>query len=232
MKIPHHVAVIMDGNGRWATAKGLPRTVGHKVGSDTVKIALKHFKKRGVKVVTLYAFSSENWGRPAEEVDTLIKLFRQYLNNDINEYKKENTRISFIGNRYKFPADIVQKMNELEIETAENADFRVVLALSYGARDDIIEAVKKLASEIADGNRTPESIDTGVFANALSTNGIPDPDFVIRTSGEERLSNFLLWEVAYAEFYWTPVLWPDFKEAEIDKALEVYGTRKRRFGKV
>lgn len=232
MAVPHHIALIMDGNGRWATEKGLPRTAGHKVGAETLKVALKHLKKRGVGVVTLYAFSSENWGRPAEEVDTLIKLFRHYLNNDIDAYKKENTRVSFIGERAKFPADIVQKMNELECETRENSSFHIVLALSYGARDDIVSAVQTLVREVAEGERSVESIDAAAVAGALSTRGIPDPDFVIRTSGEERLSNFLLWEVAYAEFYWTSVLWPDFKEAEIDKALEAYSLRKRRFGKI
>lgn len=232
MTIPQHVAIIMDGNGRWATRKGLSRSAGHKVGAETLKTALKHLKKRGVKIVTLYAFSSENWGRPAEEVETLIKLFRHYLNNDIDAYKKENTRISFIGQREKFPADIVQKMNELEVETLQNGDFHIVLALSYGARDDIVLAVQKLAQEVSDGARSADSIDAAAVAGALSTHDIPNPDFVIRTSGEERLSNFLLWEVAYAEFYWTNVLWPDFKEVEIDKALEAYSMRARRFGKV
>lgn len=232
MTLPQHVAIIMDGNGRWATRKGLPRSAGHKVGAETLKTALKYLKKRGVKIVTLYAFSSENWGRPAEEVDTLMKLFRHYLNNDIDAYKKENTRISFIGQREKFPADIAQKMNELETETRQNGDFHIVLALSYGARDDIVVAAQKLAQEVFDGARSVDSIDAGALAGALSTQGIPDPDFVIRTSGEERLSNFLLWEVAYAEFYWTDVLWPDFKEVEIDKALEAYSMRARRFGKV
>lgn len=232
MSIPTHVALIMDGNGRWAKARGLPRTAGHKVGAETLKRVLKQLRQRGVKVATLYAFSSENWGRPQEEVDTLLSIFRQYLSNDIRQLAKENTRISFIGNRYKFPADIVEKMDELETISAKYDGFHVVLALSYGARDDIIEAVKKIAGDVLDGRLEIPAITSETFSNALSTRGIPDPDFVIRTSGEERLSNFLLWEVAYAEFYWTPVMWPDFTEDEVDKALAVYEGRKRRFGKV
>lgn len=232
MNIPNHVAIIMDGNGRWATARHLPRTAGHKAGAETLKKVLAHLKKRGVKYVTLYAFSSENWGRPKEEVDTLIGLFRDYLKNDIEQLHKENTRVSFIGNRYKFPEDIVLKMNEIEAKTALHTDFHVVLALSYGARDDIIEAVKRIASDVVDHRLTISSINPEIFADALSTRTLPDPDLVIRTSGEERLSNFLLWEVAYAEFYWTDVMWPDFDEKQVDKALEAYAARKRRFGKV
>lgn len=232
MNIPNHVAIIMDGNGRWATARHLPRTAGHKAGAETLKKVLKQLKKRGVKYVTLYAFSSENWGRPKEEVDTLVGLFRDYLKNDIEQLHKENTRVSFIGNRYKFPEDIVLKMNEIEAKTGLHTDFHVVLALSYGARDDIIDAVKRIAGDVVDHRLTISSINPEIFADALSTRTLPDPDLVIRTSGEERLSNFLLWEVAYAEFYWADVMWPDFDEKQVDKALEAYAARKRRFGKV
>ena len=232
MNIPHHVAIIMDGNGRWAQKRGLPRTAGHKAGGETLKKVLPYLKKHGVKVVTLYAFSSENWARPKEEVDTLIKLFRNYLNGDVAELKKQQTRISFIGNRHKFPDDIIQKMNELELDTENNKDFHVVLALSYGARDDITEAVKQIVGQAVIGMIKGEDITPQLISDTLSTHHIPNPDLIIRTSGEQRLSNFLLWEAAYSEFYFPKVHWPDFNETEVDKALEVYAYRNRRFGKV
>lgn len=232
MNTPHHVAIIMDGNGRWAQKRGLPRTAGHKAGGETLKKVLPYLKKRGVKVVTLYAFSSENWGRPKEEVDTLIKLFRDYLNNDVNELKKQKTRISFIGNRHKFPDDIIQKMNELELDTENNKDFHVVLALSYGARDDITEAIKQIVGQAVIGMIKGDDITQELISETLSTHHIPNPDLIIRTSGEQRLSNFLLWEAAYCEFYFPKVHWPDFNETEVDKALEVYAYRNRRFGKI
>ena len=232
MNIPHHVAIIMDGNGRWAQKRGLPRTAGHKAGGETLKKVLPYLKKRGVKVVTLYAFSSENWARPKEEVDTLIKLFRNYLNGDVAELKKQKTRISFIGNRHKFPDDIVQKMNELELDTENNTDFHVVLALSYGARDDMTEAIKQIVGQAVIGMIKGEDITPQLISDTLSTHHIPNPDLIIRTSGEQRLSNFLLWEAAYSEFYFPKVHWPDFNETEVDKALEVYAYRNRRFGKV
>ena len=232
MNTPHHVAIIMDGNGRWAQKRGLPRTAGHKAGGETLKKVLPYLKKRGVKVVTLYAFSSENWGRPKDEVDTLIKLFRDYLNGDASELKKQKTRISFIGNRHKFPDDIVQKMNELELDTENNTDFHVVLALSYGARDDITEAIKQIVGQAIIGMIKGDDITQELISETLSTHHIPNPDLIIRTSGEQRLSNFLLWEAAYSEFYFPKVHWPDFNETEVDKALEVYAYRNRRFGKV
>ena len=232
MNIPHHVAIIMDGNGRWAQKRGLPRTAGHKAGGETLKKVLPYLKKRGVKVVTLYAFSSENWARPKDEVDTLIKLFRNYLNGDVAELKKQKTRISFIGNRHKFPDDIVQKMNELELDTENNTDFHVVLALSYGARDDMTEAIKQIVGQAVIGMIKGDDITQELISETLSTHHIPNPDLIIRTSGEQRLSNFLLWEAAYSEFYFPKVHWPDFNETEVDKALEVYAYRNRRFGKV
>ena len=232
MNIPHHVAIIMDGNGRWAQKRGLPRTAGHKAGGETLKKILPYLKKRGVKVVTLYAFSSENWARPKEEVDTLIKLFRDYLNGDVSELKKQKARISFIGNRHKFPNDIVQKMNELELDTENNTDFHVVLALSYGARDDITEAVKQIVGQAVIGMIKGDDITQELISETLSTHHIPNPDLIIRTSGEQRLSNFLLWEAAYSEFYFPMVHWPEFSEKDLDEAIEAYKTRDRRFGKV
>ena len=232
MNIPHHVAIIMDGNGRWAQKRGLPRTAGHKTGGETLKKVLPYLKKRGVKVVTLYAFSSENWARPKEEVNTLIELFREYLNGDVAELKKHNARVSFIGDRNKFPSDIVQKMNALELETENNKEFHVVLALSYGARDDMVQAIKQIVGQAVIGMIKAEDITVNLVSESLSTHHIPNPDLIIRTSGEQRLSNFLLWEAAYSEFYFPKVHWPDFNETEVDKALEVYAYRNRRFGKV
>ncbi len=230
--IPKHVAIIMDGNGRWAKQRGLPRTAGHRVGAETLKKILTYAQKKGVKIVTLFAFSSENWNRPKEEVDTLMNLFRSYLKNDIVELAKNGVRVSFIGNRFKFDADIREQMDKLERETHNMTNFHVVLALSYGARDDIVEATRQIAENVKSGSIEPSAIDAALFATHLSTNGIADPDLVIRTSGEERISNFLLWELAYAELYFTPIFWPDFDEAEFDKALASFEKRQRRFGKV
>ena len=231
-KIPQHIAIIMDGNGRWAQEKGLPRTAGHKQGAENIRPILEHAKKAGVKYVTLFAFSSENWNRPKAEVKFLIDLFRKYLNEDIKELQKQKINISFVGAREKFPQDIVEKMNDLERETAAFDDFHVVLALSYGAREDIIAAIKRIALDVREGKYLISSIDEDVVKDALSTRKIPSPDLVIRTSGEQRISNFLLWEIAYAELYFTPIYWPDFNEQDLDIAIEAYGRRERRFGKV
>lgn len=230
--IPQHIAIIMDGNGRWAKARGLPRTQGHRQGAKILENVLRHAQKRGVRVITLFAFSSENWGRPKEEVDALMDLFRNYLKNDVEKLKEEKVRVSFIGNRQKFPADLTQRMNEVEAQTKDFDRFHVVLALGYGARDDLAAAARKIAQEVADGQLTPAQVDTGCVAAHLSTAGVPEPDLLIRTSGEQRVSNFLLWELAYSEFYWADVMWPDFNEAELDKAIEAYSHRQRRFGKV
>ena len=231
-KIPTHIAIIMDGNGRWATEKGLTRTAGHKRGAENVRPILEHAKKAGVKYVTLFAFSSENWERPKTEVNFLVDLFRKYLNEDIKELQKQKINISFVGSREKFPPDIVERMNDLERETAAFNDFHVVLALSYGAREDIIAAIKRIALDVKDGKYLISAIDEKVVKDALSTRKIPSPDLVIRTSGEQRISNFLLWEIAYAELYFTPIYWPDFNEQDLDIAIEAYGRRERRFGKV
>ncbi len=231
-KIPQHIAIIMDGNGRWAQEKGLPRTAGHKQGAENVRPILEHAKKAGVKYVTLFAFSSENWNRPKTEVKFLVDLFRKYLNEDIKELQKQKINITFVGSREKFPADIVERMNDLERETAAFDDFHVVLALSYGAREDIIAAIKRIALDVKEGKYLISAIDEKVVNDALSTRNIPYPDLVIRTSGEQRISNFLLWEIAYAELYFTPIYWPDFNEQDLDIAIEAYGRRERRFGKV
>lgn len=228
--VPSHIAIIMDGNGRWAKARGLPRTQGHRQGAKILEKVLRHARHRGVRVVTLFAFSSENWGRPKEEVDTLMGLFRSYLNNDIERLKQEGVRVSFIGNRERFPADLVLKMAELEAQTKEFDAFHVVLALGYGSRDDIVSAVRKIAEKAKSGALAVAQIDADCVQNHLSTAGICEPDLLIRTSGEQRVSNFLLWELAYSEFYWADVMWPDFDEAELDKAILAYQNRQRRFG--
>ena len=230
--IPKHIAIIMDGNGRWAQKRGLPRTAGHKVGAETLKKVLAHARKKGIQTITLFAFSSENWNRPKEEVDTLMNLFRSYLKNDISQLTKEGVRVSFIGDRTKFAQDLQLQMNELEQKTCHLHQFHVVLALSYGARDDIVQATTRIAQDVKSGKIDIASIDTSLFASYLSTGEIDNPDLVIRTSGEERISNFLLWEIAYAEFYFTSVYWPDFDEKELDKAIASYEGRHRRFGKV
>ena len=232
MSIPVHVGIIMDGNGRWAQKRGLPRTAGHKKGAENLKKVLKAARETGVKVVTLYAFSSENWSRPKEEVDTLMNLFREYLKNDIQDLVKEGIRISFIGERARFDYDLQEQMNLLEAKTKDLNSFHVVLALSYGARGDILNAARSLAKKVEQGVLKSDDIDTFQFSSHLSTVGLPDPDLIIRTSGESRISNFLLWELAYAEFYFTPVLWPDFDDKEFEKAIQEFETRQRRFGKV
>lgn len=230
--LPIHIGFIMDGNGRWASERKLPRAAGHKKGAETARLVIEHAKKRGIKVVTLYAFSTENWKRPKAEVDTLIDLFRQYMNEDVRELQKQRVRVSFIGDRERFPADMVHRMNEIERETASFSDFRVILALNYGGRDDLIFAMKKIASDILDRKYLISGIDENKVRAALSTHDTPYPDLIIRTSGEQRISNFLLWECAYAELYFTPIYWPDFNEHDLDDAIEAYRRRSRRFGAV
>jgi len=230
--LPVHIGFIMDGNGRWAAEQKLPRTAGHKKGAEVAKLVVEHAKKRGIKIVTLYAFSTENWNRPKAEVDTLMDIFRQYMNEDIKELQKQKVRISFIGDREKLPPDIVKRMNEVERETAVYDDFRVILALNYGFRDDMIAAIKKIAIDILDRKYLISGINEDKVNEALSTHDTPYPDMIIRTSGEQRLSNFLMWESAYAELYFTPVYWPDFNEHDLDDAIEAYGRRERRFGKI
>lgn len=231
-KLPKHIAIIMDGNGRWATEKGLPRAEGHKAGAENVRVVLEHAKARGIKYVTLYAFSTENWNRSKEEVKILLDLFRKYMKEDVAELQKKKVRISFIGDRTRFPEDMQDRMNEVERETEDFNDFHVILALSYGARDDMISAIKRIALDVMDRKYMISGINEDVVNDALSTRGIPYPDLVIRTSGEQRLSNFLLWEIAYAELYFTPIYWPDFNEQDLDIAIEAYGRRNRRFGSV
>ena len=227
-----HIAIIMDGNGRWATKRGLPRSMGHKKGAEVVKEIVRAAGEAGVKFLTLYAFSTENWQRSQEEVDTLMGLLRQYLKSDLQELQKNNVRIKFIGESEMLAADIVAAMRKLEIDTAQNDGLTLCIALSYGSRQEIVNAVKKTATLVKKGDISVDDIDIKMFSDMLYTKSIPDPDLLIRTSGEQRISNYLLWQLAYTELYFTKTLWPDFNKEELAAIIKDYKTRERRYGKV
>lgn len=227
-----HIAIIMDGNGRWAKKRGLPRSVGHKKGAETVKEITRAAGEMGVKYLTLYAFSTENWQRPAEEVETLMGLLREYLKSDLKELQENGVRIIFIGERSMLPADIVEAMRKLENETADNDKMTLCVALSYGSRQEILQAAQKIAVLAKRGDITPDDIDAKMFSGLLYTKDIPDPDLVIRTSGEQRVSNYLLWQIAYAEFCFTDVLWPDFDRKCLEDIIKDFNARERRYGKI
>lgn len=227
-----HIAIIMDGNGRWAKKRGLPRSVGHKKGAETVKEITRAAGEMGVKYLTLYAFSTENWQRPAEEVETLMGLLREYLKSDLKELQENGVRIIFIGERSMLPADIVESMSKLEEETIGNDKMTLCVALSYGSRQEIVQAARKIAVLAKRGDIAPEDVDAKMFAGLLYTKDIPDPDLVIRTSGEQRVSNYLLWQIAYAEFYFTDVLWPDFDRKCLEDIIKNFNARERRYGKI
>lgn len=227
-----HIAIIMDGNGRWAKKRGLPRSVGHKKGAETVKEITRAAGEMGVKYLTLYAFSTENWQRPAEEVETLMGLLREYLKSDLKELQENGVRIIFIGERSMLPADIVESMSKLEEETSGNDKMTLCVALSYGSRQEIVQAARKIAVLAKRGDIAPEDVDAKMFAGLLYTKDIPDPDLVIRTSGEQRVSNYLLWQIAYAEFYFTDVLWPDFDRRCLEDIIKNFNARERRYGKI
>jgi undecaprenyl diphosphate synthase len=227
---PCHVAIIMDGNGRWAAARGLPRVAGHRAGAQAVRRTVEAAIRHGVGWITLYAFSSENWRRPAGEVLDLTGLLRHYLRNEVNELKREGVRLRFIGDRDRFEPDIVADLARAEADTAGNARLNLTLALSYGGRAEIAAAARAAAHAVQQGRLDPEAIDETSFAALLSTAAMPDPDLIIRTSGEQRLSNFLLWQSAYAELLFLDVLWPDFGPAHFAEAMAEYARRERRFG--
>ena len=227
-----HIAIIMDGNGRWATKRGLPRSMGHKKGAEVVKEIVRAAADEGVKFLTLYAFSTENWQRSKDEVDTLMGLLRQYLKSDLQELQENNVCIKFIGESEMLDVDIVSSMRKLEIDTAQNDGLTLCIALSYGSRQEIISAVKKTASLVKKGDISVDDIDIKMFSDMLYTKSIPDPDLLIRTSGEQRISNYLLWQIAYAELYFTKTLWPDFNKDELIAIINDYKTRERRYGKV
>ena len=227
-----HIAIIMDGNGRWATKKGLPRSLGHKKGAEVVKEITKAAAEKGIRFLTLYAFSTENWQRSEEEVSYLMTLLRQYLKSDLQELKENKVRIRFIGERYMLDQDIQQLMADLENQTASYDKLTVCIALSYGSRQEIVAAAKKIATRVKNGDISPEDIDINLFSDMLYTKDIPDPDLLIRTSGEQRLSNYLLWQLAYSELAFTDVLWPDFSAQVLQRLIDNYQTRERRYGKV
>jgi undecaprenyl diphosphate synthase len=229
---PVHVAIIMDGNGRWAKAKSLPRVAGHKAGADAVRRALESAVKLGVPYLTLFGFSSENWQRPETEVRDLMGLLRLYLQSEINELVEKGVRLQVIGDRSRLPADTVSLIADAEQRTASNTRLVLTLAISYGSRQEIVAAAKALAEDVAKGVLTPDQIDDNAFAKKLFTHGLPDPDLLIRTSGEQRISNFLLWQLAYTEFVFTNTLWPDFGQADFEAAITAYRSRERRYGAV
>ncbi len=227
-----HIAIIMDGNGRWAKKRGLPRSVGHKKGAEVVKKITRAAGELGVKYLTLYAFSTENWQRDPEEVATLMGLLRDYLKSDLKEIQENGVRIIFIGERQMLDTDIVEQMAKIEAETAHNDKMTLCIAISYGARQEIVNAARKIAVLARRGDILPEDVDIKMFSDMLYTKDVPDPDLVIRTSGEQRISNYLLWQIAYAEFFFTPTLWPDFGKEELERIINDFNTRERRYGKV
>jgi len=228
----NHIAIIMDGNGRWATKRGLPRSMGHRKGAEVVKTIAQAVAEAGIKYLTLYAFSTENWQRSKEEVSFLMDLLRQYLRNDLQEIKDNQIRIRFIGERYMLDDDIQQAMSELEKDTEHFDKMTLCIALSYGSRQEIIAAVKNVAVLVKNGDISVEDIDINLFSNMLYTKDIPNPDLLIRTSGEQRISNYLLWQSAYSELAFTDVMWPDFSPDDLKQIIENYKTRERRYGKI
>lgn len=227
-----HIAIIMDGNGRWAKKRGLPRSLGHKKGAEVVKEITKAAGNLGVRYLTLYAFSTENWNREPEEIETLMSLLRQYLKSDLKEIQDNGVRIIFIGERSMLASDIVENMKKIEEDTAANTKMTLCIAVSYGSRQEILNATRRISILVKRGDIQPEDIDSKMFSDMLYTKDIPDPDLVIRTSGEMRISNYLLWQLAYAEFAFTDVLWPDFDEKILKDIISDFKTRERRYGKV
>ena len=229
-RIPEHVTIIMDGNGRWATKKGFPRSFGHNQGVSVLKKIIKISKKLGCKVLTVYAFSTENWSRPEKEVDFLINLFEKVLKKEIEEIHKESIKIKFIGDLSPFPESLKFTLNSSEILTKNNLDFTLNVCVNYGGRQEIVRVAKEIAQKSFSGEIKPSEVNEELFKSQLLTKDNKDPELLIRTSGEKRISNFLLWELAYSEIYITDVLWPDFNEAEFLKAIIDYQSRNRRFG--
>ena len=232
MNLPNHVAIIMDGNGRWAQLRRQPRTFGHIKGTRVAKKIITACSRRGIKNLTLYAFSTENWLRPEAEVHLLMRILRRYLNRETENLIKENIRFSVIGDLSRIPNDVAAAISTSIKATSRCTGLHLVFALSYGSRQEIVNAIKDISQRIASGELSPADINDDLVTSTLSTYPTPDPDLIIRTSGEQRLSNFLLWQAAYSEFYFTDVLWPNFTESHLDLALQAFGQRQRRFGKV
>lgn len=231
-RLPYHVAVIMDGNGRWAQQRGLPRIMGHRKGVDTLKQLVRTCGEWGVGALTAYAFSTENWGRPDAEVEFLMTLFERVLRQELLEMKQEGVRIQFVGNLRSLPPSLQDEIDRAVQETQDNSRIRFTVAANYGGRQEIVQACREIATQIQLGKLSPEEIDESTFSHHLYTAGLADPDLLIRTSGEMRISNFLLWQLAYSELYVTDTLWPDFDLVEFHRALSNYQKRHRRFGKI
>ena len=232
MKVPRHIAIILDGNGRWARAKGMPRNYGHAQGSKNVERICEEAWRMGIKYLTVYAFSTENWSRPDSEVAALMGLLRNYMKTCLKTAAKNDMKIRVIGDIAPLDEDIKSRIQELEASTVNNGGLNFTIALNYGSRDELVRAARKMAADCVEGKLEPGKIDEAVFESYLDTHDIPDPDLLIRTSGEQRLSNYLLWQLAYSEFYFTDVPWPDFTKEELEKAIEEYNHRHRRFGGV
>lgn len=230
LKIPAHVAIIMDGNGRWAKKRGLPRTVGHAQGAKVVEQILEDADDMGIKYLTVYAFSTENWTRPVTEVKALMNLLRTYMKTSLAKCAKNNVRVRVIGDKSKLDADLQDSIAGLEADTAGNTGIGFQIAINYGGRDEITRAVRKIAAKAAAGVIRPEEITSESISDSLDTAGIPDPDLLIRTCGEQRTSNFLIWQCAYSEFYFTQTAWPDFTKKDLELAIDAYNHRERRYG--
>lgn len=232
MNIPQHIAIILDGNGRWAKKKGMPRNYGHAQGSKNVERICEDAYRLGVKYLTVYAFSTENWKRPQDEVDALMNLLRNYMKTCLKTAEKNRMKVRVLGDKTALDADIRKRIEELEEATKNNDGLNFQIALNYGSRDEMIRAMRKMCADCKEGKIAIDQIEESLFETYLDTYDIPDPDLMIRTSGEQRLSNYLLWQLAYTEFYFTDVLWPDFTKEELIKAIEYYNGRDRRFGGV
>ena len=230
LKIPNHVAIILDGNGRWAKAKGMPRNYGHVQGAKTVEVICEEAYKMGIQYLTVYAFSTENWNRPKDEVDALMKLLRNYMKTCLKTAAKNRMCVRMIGDKSRLDEDIRTRIEELEEATKDNDGLHFQIAINYGGRDELVRAVKQIAEKASLGEVNAKEISEEMISGALDTKGIPDPDLLIRTCNEQRISNFLLWQLAYTEFYFTPVPWPDFTKEELEKAVEAYNHRDRRYG--
>ena len=230
LKIPNHVAIILDGNGRWAKSKGMPRNYGHVQGAKTVEVICEEAYRMGIQYLTVYAFSTENWSRPQDEVDALMKLLRNYMKTCLTTAKKNRMCVRVIGDKTRLDEDIRTRIEELEEATKDNDGLHFQIAINYGGRDEIVRAVKKLAEKVEGGTIKAEEISEQLISDTLDTKGIPEPDLLIRTCNEQRISNFLLWQLAYTEFYFTSVAWPDFSKEELIKAVEAYNHRNRKYG--
>lgn len=232
LKMPAHVAIILDGNGRWAKAKGMPRNYGHVQGAKTVETICEEAYRMGIRYLTVYAFSTENWNRPQDEVDALMKLLRNYMKTCLKTAEKNRMCVRVLGEKARLDQDIRLRIAELEEATKNNDGLHFQIAINYGGRDELVRAMKRITKEVEAGTLDPERIDEKCISDHLDTAGIPEPDLLIRTCNEQRISNFLLWQLAYTEFYFTPVAWPDFTKEELVKAVEAYNHRDRRYGMI